>query len=114
VQRESAPAPESLLTEAKSMTEFPPDQLTAHESVPDEAHVGRFSRGLEALPQTADKLHRGRFSAGLEQLPETPRKRHPGRFSEGLETVHTTATLLQRGSFADGVARLDSIPDDAA
>lgn len=69
------------------MTEIPPDQRTAHESVPDEAHVGRFSRGLEERPDTPQKLHRGRFSEGLEERPESPRKRRPGRFSDGLDHV---------------------------
>jgi hypothetical protein len=95
------------------VTEFLPDQQTSHESAPDTAHVGRFSRGLEALPQSADKLHRGRFSDGVEQLPQTPRKRRPGRFSDGLETLPQPA-LPRRGSFADGFDDSDLTPKDAA
>ncbi len=83
------------------MLHTPPDQLTAHESAPDEAHVGRFSTGLESGPPTAARLHRGRFSAGLEQLPETPRKRRPGRYSDGLEARREETPTSRRGSFAD-------------
>jgi hypothetical protein len=86
------------------MTQPTPDQQTAYESARFEGEVGRFSEGLEALPQTPDKLHRGRFSEGVEQLPETPLKRHPGRFSDGLEMVPETPAKLRRGTFADGVA----------
>jgi hypothetical protein len=94
----------TLLVEVKSMIEFLPDQQTSHESAPDEGHVGRFSRGLEAWPETPAKLHRGRFSEGLEQLPETARKRRLGRFSDGLERRPRPPLLVRRGSFADGVA----------
>jgi hypothetical protein len=83
--------------------EPPPDQQTAHESVRDEADVGRFSEGVEQRPQTRRKLHRGRFSEGMEELPQTPRKRHPGRFSEGVERVPETQRKLHRGSFAEGM-----------
>jgi hypothetical protein len=65
--------------------QIPPDQLTAHESVIDEGHVGRYSRGLERLPATPAVLHRGRFSQGQELLPESARKRRLGRFGDGLE-----------------------------
>jgi hypothetical protein len=85
--------------------QIPSDQLTAHESVVDEAHVGRFSRGLEALPATPATLHRGRFSEGLERLPESPRKRRPGRFSDGLAQQVDAIPGHQRGSFADARRR---------
>jgi hypothetical protein len=84
------------------ITQTQADHQTSHESVPDVAHVGRFSTGLEARPQTAAKLHRGRFSEGLERLPQTPRKRRPGRFSDGLEALSETPAKTRRGSFADG------------
>jgi hypothetical protein len=92
------------------MTHMPPDQETAHESVPDEAHVGRFSRGLEAEPPTDEKLHRGKYSEGLEQLPGTEANRHRGRFSEGLAELPAAPVQVRRGSFADGQA---THPDDA-
>jgi hypothetical protein len=84
-----------------TLQKTPPDQQTAYESVPDEAHVGRFSTGLEVTPPGPERLHRGKFSEGLEQLPQTPRKRHPGRFSDGLEALPETPTKVRRGSFAD-------------
>jgi hypothetical protein len=51
-------------------------------------HVGRFSDGIEALPEDAGwKGHIGRFSDGIEALPEDlPSKRHIGRFSDGAGT----------------------------
>jgi hypothetical protein len=82
-------------------TTLPPDQQTAHESVLDEADVGRFSTGVERRPPTPEKLHRGRFSEGLERVPQTARKRHNGRFSNGLEHLPETPTKVRRGSFAD-------------
>lgn len=84
------------------MTLLPPDQRTAHESVPDEAQVGRFSRGLELGPVTAQKLHRGRFSEGLERRPESAIKRRVGRFSDGVDDDAVLRPELLRGSFADG------------
>jgi hypothetical protein len=82
--------------------QIPPDQLTAYESAIDEAHVGRFSAGLERLPATAAKLHRGRFSQGLERLPESARKRRPGRYADGLDHE---IDALHRGTFAEGLTR---------
>jgi hypothetical protein len=82
------------------MTDLPADQRTAHESVPDEAHVGRFSGGLELQPSSPQKLHRGRFSEGLEQRPESPRKRRVGRFSDGVDHDVVLRPEHLRGSFA--------------
>jgi hypothetical protein len=87
------------------MSEIPPDQITAHESVIDEGHVGRFSRGLELRPQTPAKLHRGRFSEGLERLPESMLKRRPGGYADGLARQVDAIRRLSRGSFADGLSR---------
>jgi hypothetical protein len=83
------------------MNPIAPDQQTAYESAPDEAHVGRFSNGLEALPPTPAKLHRGRFSEGLERIGPTVTGYRPGRFSDGLEGEPETPAKLHRGSFAD-------------
>ena len=58
-------------------TLIPADQLTSHESVVDEARVGRFSRGLEGAQLPPSALHRGRVSEGLELLADTPDKRRP-------------------------------------
>ena len=50
--------------------------------------VGRFSEGLEQLPETARKLRQGRFSDGMERLPATRDDTlHRGRFSEGMEQL---------------------------
>ncbi len=83
------------------MPHTPLDQQTADENVPDEAHVGRFSTGIEAAPRDRATLHRGRFSEGLERLAETSRKRHLERFSAGLEARPETPPKLRRGTFAD-------------
>jgi hypothetical protein len=66
-------------------------------------HLGRFSEGMEQLPETPGKRHVGRFSEGLEQLPETPGKRHVARFSEGMEQLPQNEWNLRLGSFADGL-----------
>jgi hypothetical protein len=66
-------------------------------------HLGRFSEGMEQLPETPDKRHVGHFSEGIEQLPETPGKRHVGRFSEGIEQLPQSEWNLRLGSFADGL-----------
>ena len=68
------------------MSEIPPDQITAHESVIDEGHVGRFSEGLE-------------------RLPESMRKRRPGGYADGLARQVDAIRRLSRGSFADGLSR---------
>ena len=47
------------------MTELRPDRITAHESVLDEALVGRFSEGLEVRAERARTLYRGSFADGL-------------------------------------------------
>jgi hypothetical protein len=65
-------------------------------------HVGRFSHGVEQLPEIPGKLHVGRFSEGIEQLPERAGKPHAGRFSQGIEQLPEAANTLRRGSFADG------------
>lgn len=59
---------------------------------------GRFSTGIEQLPDSADKLRRGRFSNGIEQLPDTPSKLRAGRFSEGIEKLPRTPARLRRGT----------------
>jgi nucleotide-binding universal stress UspA family protein len=64
--------------------------------------VGRFSEGIERLPDTPAKRRRGRFSTGIEEVPATPSKPHVGRFSQGSEQLPETAAKLRLGSFADG------------
>ena len=84
-----------------NIMDIKPDQQTAHESVRDQARVGRFSAGVEVFADTSDKLRRGRFSEGLEHLPQTWRKRRSGRFSDGLEQLPEDRRNGRRGSFAD-------------
>ena len=90
------------------MGDIPSDQITAHESTPDQAEVGRFSRGQEVLPPSPQKLHRGRFSEGL--APDSPR-RHNGRFADGLARFGFRRPRRVRGSFAEGMAHRDA-PDE--
>jgi hypothetical protein len=53
--------------------------------------------------QTAvDKHDVGRFSEGIERLPDTPSKLHRGRFSEGIETLPNTRSKLRRAASARG------------
>jgi hypothetical protein len=96
-------APQATMREKEAicMIDTPLDQRTAQESAPDEAHVGRYSRGLEDRPESDAKLHRGRFSEGVEQRPENARKRRPGRFSDGLDHDEVQRPERLRGSFAD-------------
>ena len=63
-------------------------------------HVGRFSEGIEQLPDTPSKRRVGRFSAGIEQRPHGKLRR--GRFSEGIEQLPGAPSKLRRGSFATG------------
>jgi hypothetical protein len=79
---------------------IPADQVTAHESVADEALVGRFSRGTERAWLTPSALHRGRFSEGLERLVDTRRRRRPGSFADGLTLRDDRRAARRRGTFA--------------
>jgi hypothetical protein len=83
---------------------------TSHEAAVDEKRPGRFSTGIEQLPDSPDKLRSGRFSNGIEQLPDTPSKLRAGRFSEGIEQLPRTPARLRRGSFADGREPIRSRP----
>jgi hypothetical protein len=56
-----------------------------HEAAGGQERRGRFSTGIEQLPDSPDKLRSGRFSNGVEQLPDTPSKLRARRFSEGIE-----------------------------
>lgn len=83
---------------------------TSRQTAVEENRRGRFSKGIEQLPDNPDKLRRGRFSNGIEQLPTTPSKLRAGRFSEGIEQLPRTSARLRRGSFADGCERIRSQP----
>src|SRR5690349_1316744 len=81
------------------------------EALPAEQHAGsheirtpRFSRGIEMRPETVEALHVGRFSDGIEALPEDAGwKRHIGRFSDGIEALPEDAPSKQHiGRYSDG------------
>ena len=69
----------------------PPDQQTAQESAPYEGQVGRFSRGIERLPDTPPKLHRGKFSDGIDHDLLTPPEVRRGSFADGYPHAHPEA-----------------------
>ena len=48
-----------------------------------------FARGVREGPES-DVEERGRFSEGVEELPDTPEKTVERRFSEGLEESPTS------------------------
>ena len=70
----------------------------------EQQRVGRFSEGIEQLPDTPNKRRIGRFSAGIERRPQGELRR--GRFSEGVEQLPRTPSRLRRGSFANGYDRV--------
>jgi hypothetical protein len=90
--------------------EVPVSIRTSLEAAAAPNRAGRFSTGIEQLPESPDKLRSGRFSNGIEQLPDTPSKVRAGRFSEGIEKLPRTPARLRRGSFADGCAPIRSRP----
>ena len=63
--------------------------------------AGRFSTGIEQLPDIPVNRREGRFSTGIEQLPGTPATRHQGLFSNGIEQRPEAASTARVGSFAD-------------
>jgi nucleotide-binding universal stress UspA family protein len=62
---------------------------------------GRFSTGIEQLPDTPAKRREGRFSNGFEQRPVTPDKLHIGSFSDGIAQMPQTVAARRVGSFSD-------------
>jgi hypothetical protein len=76
----------------------------------------RFSRGIERRPVRLDRLHVGRFSDGLEALPEDAAgKSHIGRFSDGIEALPEDARSKSHiGRFSDGAATRRQPPPPAA
>jgi hypothetical protein len=71
---------------------------TAYEGV-----LKRKDKDVAQALSEVQSMHVGRFSEGMEQLPETPGKRHVGRFSEGIEQLPRSEWNLRLGSFADGL-----------
>jgi hypothetical protein len=62
--------------------------------------VGRFSTGIEQLPDSPDKCRVGRFCDGIARAPKTPDRLPVGRFCTGIERTPTPASR-RVGSFAD-------------
>jgi nucleotide-binding universal stress UspA family protein len=81
--------------------EVPVRIRTPHEPTAEPDAAGRFSTGIEQLPDSPTKLRSGRFSNGIEHFPDTPSKLRAGRFSEGIEKLALAPASLRRGSFAD-------------
>jgi hypothetical protein len=67
--------------------------------------VGRFSTGVEQLPDSPDKCRVGRFCDGIEQLPDSLDKCRVGRFCDGIERSAKPSSR-RVGSFADGYGEL--------
>ena len=68
------------------------------------ARGGRFSTGLEQLPDSPDSRRVGRFCDGIAQAPVDSRELPVGRFSTGMERAKTPGSC-RVGSFADGHGR---------
>jgi hypothetical protein len=67
-------------------------------------YCGRFSRGIERLPDTAAKRRIGRFCDGIAR-PIAPQSELPvGRFSVGMERKRPRT--LRQGSFANGYEQI--------
>ena len=83
---------------------------------PREVRTPRFSRGGERRAVPLDRLHVGRFSAGIEALPEDAAgKSHIGRFSDGIEALPEGAGGSSRiGGFGDGAATRSHLAHPAA
>jgi nucleotide-binding universal stress UspA family protein len=64
--------------------------------------VGRFSTGIEDLPDAPAKRRQGRFSIGSEHPVLTRSELHVGRFSDGIARRQDTPAARRVGSFADG------------
>jgi hypothetical protein len=88
------------------------DNANIHDTVRLPGH-GRFSAGMEQLPDTPAKQRIGRFSEGIEQRQHDERR--TGRFSDGIEQLPHAASGLRRGSFAEGYGRgRTAAPGDSA
>jgi hypothetical protein len=63
------------------------------EAFPEDETVGRFSSGVEELPDDPEKVRHGRFSEGVEELgEEDPEKHDERRFSEGQDDLPPSYT----------------------
>lgn len=71
-----------------------------------EVAVGRFSTGIEQLPDTPSKRRKGRFSNGIEERARTRGALHVGSFGDGIAHRPPTAAARRIGSFADSLERV--------
>ena len=58
--------------------------------------TGRFSTGIEQLPDSSDKLRSGRFSNGIERLPRTRAGLRRGSFADRCETIASRSATHRR------------------
>jgi hypothetical protein len=77
-----------------------PPQEAPHGDVGDEP-CGRFSFGIERLPDSEAKHHVGRFCDGIA-APVVDGNLRVGHFSTGVERDPVAPSVLRHGSFADG------------
>jgi hypothetical protein len=63
--------------------------------------MGRFSDGMDALPENASKQRLGCFSDGLTQMRDGAVTESIGRFSTGIEHHLAPRSRMRVGSFAD-------------
>ena len=66
-----------------------------------EEPCGRFSEGVERLPDSEAKHHVGRFCDGIAAPIDTDAM-PVGRFSNGIERDPLARSVVRLGSFADG------------
>lgn len=85
-------------------TDTTEDDMTATTSPrTDRTGAGRFSQGIEQLPDTREKRRIGRFSRGIERTPDTPAKTMPRRFSQGIEALPDTPEKRAVGRYSRGI-----------
>ena len=97
---DAAVAPGARRQTADSTKEALMNDQAKTQDAAERHHVGRFSEGIEQLPDTPSKRRIGRFGAGNEQRTQSKLRR--GRFSEGIEQLPRAPSRLRRGSFANG------------
>jgi hypothetical protein len=75
------------------------------DDLPAPLRIRRFSEGLEHPELERDRLHMGRFSEGVERLPDdAPSKAHIGSYADGLRHGPEDAPdHLHVGRFSQGV-----------
>ena len=87
------------------------NEQTAH--APTRQRIGRFSQGVERLPESPRRSRRGRFYAGMDQLPESPDKSRRGHFGRGVEQLPARPASLHVGSFGDSRTDVQRLSADS-